>query len=69
MVSQGKTGLQEVAPGVWTSILSVIGPDGRGPNAGFILAGNKTIIVDSLITLGAAREMLAGIKKTGGKEP
>ena len=69
MVSQGKTGLQEVAPGIWANILSVIGPEGGGPNAGFILAGNNTIIVDSLITLGAAREMLAGIKKAGGKEP
>jgi cyclase len=69
MVSQGKTGLQEAAPGIWANILSVSGPDGGGPNAGFILAGNNTIIVDSLITLGAAREMLAGIKKAGGKEP
>lgn len=68
MVSQGKTGLQEVAPGIWANILSLIAPDGGGPNAGFILAGNNTIIVDSLITLGAAREMLAGIKKAGGKE-
>lgn len=69
MVSQGKTGLQEVAPGIWANILSVSGSDGGGPNAGFILAGNSTIIVDSLITLGAAREMLAGIKKAGGKAP
>jgi len=69
MVSQDKTRLQEVAPGIWANILSIIGPDGGGPNAGFILEGNTTIIVDSLITLRAAREMLAGIKKAGGKEP
>ncbi len=69
MVSQGKTGLQEVAPGIWADILSVIGPEGGGPNAGFILAGDHTIVVDSLISLAAAREMLAGIKKAGGKEP
>ena len=69
MVSQGKTGLQEVAPGIWADILSVIGPQGGGPNAGFILAGDKTIVVDSLISLGAAREMLAGIKRAGGKGP
>jgi cyclase len=68
MVSQGKTGLQEVAPGIWANILSLIAPDGGGPNAGFVLAGDNTIIVDSLITLGTAREMLAGIKKAGGKK-
>jgi len=69
MISQDKTRLQEVAPGIWANILSLIGPDGGGPNAGFILEGNTTIIVDSLITLRAAREMLANVKKAGGKEP
>ena len=69
MVSQSKTGLQEVAPGIWADILYIVGPQSGGPNAGFILAGDKTIVVDSLISLGAAREMLAGIKKAGGKEP
>ncbi|MFC1987897.1 MBL fold metallo-hydrolase [Chloroflexota bacterium] len=64
MVSKGKTGIQEVAPGIWADILSA-----TGPNAGFILAGDKTIVVDALVSLGAAREMLAGIKKAGGKEP
>ncbi len=69
MVYEGKTGLQEVAPGIWANILSSTGPQGGGPNAGFILAGDNTIVVDSLISLGAAREMLTGIKEAGGKEP
>jgi cyclase len=68
MVSQGKTGLQEVAPGIWADILDV-GPQGGGPNAGFILAGDKTIVIDALISLSAARELRAAIKKAGGKEP
>ena len=59
MVSQNKAMLHEIAPGIWANILSISGPDGGGPNAGFILAKNTTIIVDSLITLRAAREMLA----------
>jgi len=69
MASQRKTGLQEVAPGIWADVLSIIGPEGGGPNAGFIVAGDKVIVIDSMISLGSAREMLAGIKKALGKGP
>lgn len=67
---KNKTGLIEVAPGVWAMILSMISATtGSGPNGGFILAGDKVVVIDSFISLGAAREMLAGIKKAGGKAP
>ncbi len=69
MVWQGKTGLQEVAPGVWAMIMSITGPEGGGPNAGFIVAGDKAIVIDSLISLGAARELLSQLKDVSGKEP
>ncbi len=69
MVSQEKTGLQEVAPGAWAMILSIIGPEGGGPNAGFIVAADEVIVIDSLISLGAAQELLGQIKSVTGREP
>lgn len=69
MASQNKTGLQEVAPGAWAMIMSIIEPEGGGPNGGFIVAGDEVIVIDAFITLGAARELLSHIKKITGKEP
>ena len=69
MVSQNKTGLQEVVPGVWAMILSIIEPEGGGPNSGFIVAGDEVIVIDSLISLGAAKELLGQIKSLTGREP
>ncbi len=69
MVSQGKTGLQEVAPGVWAMIMSIIEPEGGGPNSGFVVAGDEVIVIDALISLGAAREFLSQLKEVSGKEP
>jgi cyclase len=69
MVSQEKNILKEVAPGIWALNMSVVSPNGGGPNAGFIIAGDKTIVVDALISLKAARELLGAIKKAGGKSP
>jgi cyclase len=69
MVLQRKTGLQEIAPGVWAMILSIIEPEGGGPNSGFIVAGDEVIVVDSLISLGTAREFLGQITSITGREP
>jgi cyclase len=69
MSDKGKTGLQEVSPGVWAMIFSIIEPEGGGPNGGFIIAGDEVIVVDSFISLGAARELLAHLKNIAGKEP
>ena len=69
MISKGKTGIQEVAPGIWAMITSIIGTEGGGPNAGFIAVGDEVIVIDSLISLGAARELLSHIKSNTGKEP
>ena len=69
MVSQNKTGLQQVVPGVWAMILSIIEPEGGGPNSGFIVAGDEVIVIDSLISLGAAKELLGQIKSLTGREP
>ena len=69
MVLQNKTGLQEMVPGVWAMILSIIEPEGGGPNSGFIVAGDEVIVIDSLISLGAAKELLGQIKSLTGREP
>ncbi len=69
MSSQGKVGLQEVASGAWAMIMSIIEPEGGGPNAGFILAGDEVVVIDALISLSAARELLKQIKSVTGKKP
>lgn len=69
MLPQKKTGLQEVAPSAWVMILSISEPEGGGPNSGFIVAGDEVIVIDSLISLGAARELLSQIKDLTGKKP
>jgi len=69
MISPGKTGLQEVAPGAWAMLTSCIGKEGGGPHAGFILAGDEVIVIDSLISLASARELLTKIREIAGKEP
>ena len=69
MVSPGRTGLQEVAPGAWAMLTSYIGKEGGGPHAGFILAGDEVIVIDSLVSLASARELLTKIREIAGKEP
>ncbi len=68
-MAQGKTGLQEVASGAWAMVTSMIEPEGGGPNSGFVVAGDKVIVIDALISLGSARELLRGIKDITGREP
>lgn len=69
MLPQNKTGLQEVAPGAWAMILSISEPEGGGPNSGFIVAGDEVIVIDSLISLSPARELLSQIRNVTGKKP
>ncbi|MBI4303111.1 MAG: MBL fold metallo-hydrolase [Chloroflexi bacterium] len=69
MVLTGKTGLQEVASGAWAMVTSTIEPEGGGPNAGFILAGDQVVVIDSLISLSGARELHSHIKRVTGREP
>ncbi len=69
MATKGKTGFQQVAPDVYAMVLSFVGPEGGGPNGGFIVAGDKVIVIDSFITMTAARELLSQIKSLTAKEP
>ncbi|MFH0847616.1 MAG: MBL fold metallo-hydrolase [Chloroflexota bacterium] len=69
MPTKGKTGLREIAPGVYAMVTSIIGPDGGGPHGGFIVAGDKVIVIDAFITMTAARELLSQIKSVTKKEP
>ena len=69
MAAQSRTGLQEVAPGAWAMLTSFIGAEGGGPHAGFVLAGDEVIVIDALVSLGAARELLAQVREVTGREP
>ncbi|MFH1087967.1 MAG: MBL fold metallo-hydrolase [Chloroflexota bacterium] len=63
MTSQSKAGFIEVSPGVWAAIMSIIPPEGGGPNAGFILAGRQVVVVDSLISPSMAQQMAKQLRQ------
>ncbi len=69
MTAKSKTGIQQIAEGAWAMVTSAIGPEGGGPNAGIIQAGHEVILVDTLISLTPARELLAAIKELTGQSP
>ncbi len=57
MPTHSKTGFIEVAPDMWALIMSVIPPEGGGPNAGVIVAGDQVLVIDSLISPGTGRQL------------
>jgi cyclase len=69
MVSHSKTGLLEVSPGIWAAIMSIIPPEGGGPNAGFVLAGDQVIVIDSMINPGTARQLADHLHQVTDKPP
>ena len=52
-----QTGLVEVGSGIWAIIMSIIPPEGGGPNAGFIVTGDCVVVIDSLISPGYGRQL------------
>jgi len=69
MASYSKTGLVELAPGVFAVIMSIIPPEGGGPNAGFVLAGDQVLVIDSLISPNNGQELLKYLKQVTDKSP
>ena len=69
MASHSKTGLVEVAPSAWAVIMSVIPPEGGGPNAGFFVAGEQVIVIDSLISPGFGQQLSGYIRQVTDKSP
>lgn len=67
MVSDSRTGLIEVAPNAWAVITSLIPPEGGGPNAGFILAGEQVLVIDSLMSPSSGRQLLEYIRQVTDK--
>ncbi len=47
--------------------MSVIPPEGGGPNAGFILAGEQVIVIDSLISPGFGQQLSGYIRQVTDK--
>lgn len=69
MASHSKTGLIQVAPDAWAVITSIIQPEGGGPNAGFLLAGDQVLIIDALISPGTGRQLADHLRRVTGKPP
>jgi len=69
MASHSETGLIEVAPHAWAVIMSVIPPQGGGPNAGFVLAGEQVLVIDSLISPGFGQQLSGYIRQVTDKSP
>ncbi len=69
MTSHSRTGLIEVAPHAWAVIMSVIPPEGGGPNAGFVLAGDQVLVIDSLISSGFSQQLFGYLRQVTDKSP
>jgi cyclase len=68
-MSYSETGLLELAPKVFAVITSIIPPEGGGPNAGFVLTGDKVVVVDSLMSPRYGQELLKYLKEVTDKPP
>ncbi|MFC1916906.1 MBL fold metallo-hydrolase [Chloroflexota bacterium] len=69
MAFQSQTGLIEVAPGAWAVVLSIISPNGGGPNAGFVLAGDHMLVIDSLMSPGTGQQLAEYVRQVTDKSP
>ena len=69
MASYSGRGLVEVAPGIWAAIMSIIPPEGGGPNAGFVLADNQVLVIDSLISPSTGYQLADHVRQVGYKSP
>ena len=69
MSSYSKTGLLEVGQGIWAVIMSIIPPEGGGPNAGLVLAGDQVVVIDSLISPGTGRQVFEYLSQVTEKPP
>ena len=69
MSFHSQTGLIEVAPGAWAVVMSILSPEGGGPNAGFILAGDYVVVIDSLVSPATGRQLREYLRQVTDKSP
>ena len=69
MSFHSQTGLIEVAPGAWAAVMSILSPEGGGPNAGFILAGDHVVVIDSLISPASGQQLREYVRQVTDKSP
>lgn len=69
MISHSGTGLVEVGRGIWAVIMSIIPPEGGGPNAGFILAGDQVLVIDSLMSSSLGQQLVKHLCQVTDKAP
>jgi len=69
MTSDSRTGLVEVAPGAWAVITSLIPPEGGGPNAGFVVAGEQVVVIDSLVSPGFGQQLAGYVRQVTDRPP
>lgn len=63
MTVESRTGLVEVAPNAWAVVMSLIPPEGGGPNAGFVLAGGQVVVIDSLLSPGFGQQLAEYVRR------
>jgi len=69
MSFHSQTGLIEVAPGAWAAVMSILSPEGGGPNAGFILAGDYVVVIDSLVSPATGQQLREYVRQVTDKSP
>lgn len=68
-MSHSGTGLIELGPGIWAVIMSIIPPEGGGPNAGFIVTGDQVLVIDSLMSPSLGRRLMKQLRQVTDKVP
>ena len=69
MTSDSRTGLVEVGRDAWAVIMSLIPPEGGGPNAGFVLAGGQAVVIDSLLSPRFGEQLAEYVRQVTDKAP
>ena len=67
MVSYSRTGIIELAPGIWAAIMSIIPPEGGGPNAGFVLTDDQVLVIDSLISPSMGQQLAEYLRQVSSQ--
>ncbi|MFW6125799.1 MAG: MBL fold metallo-hydrolase [Chloroflexota bacterium] len=61
------TGLIDLGRDTWAVVMSIIPPEGGGPNAGFFLAGDGVVVIDSLVSPNFGQQLLNYVREVTDK--
>lgn len=69
MPSRPRTGLVELTANAWAVVLSIIPPEGGGPNVGFIMAGDQVLVIDSSMSPSSGRQVANYLRQVTDRPP